>query len=342
MQTIKRTSLLLAGMLASASGWAATPAGTEVKNTATATYYSPTDSVNQISVDSNEAKFKVDEVIDVSITALNGTNVITDQQDVAVKYEINNDGNGSENFKVTAINAATGDDFDVSGIKIYFDADGDGKFTAADLASEYNDALGLNMNAGSSTIIFVVADVPTVAVGEKADFNLTVTSQTPGASGSGAAGKVLAGQGDGGTAAIVAKDDAASTFTHTYTVVLDPNAPATAVTVVKSVLQHVDSFNTGKPIPGAVTTYQILVTVHSAVESLIISDPIPANLTYVPNSVYMVASDQVGNDLSATETALNDATVFLPTADTHGRVAIDMGNQATAGVYTIQFNVTIN
>ncbi|WP_430461945.1 hypothetical protein ACQUQU_03900 [Thalassolituus sp. LLYu03] len=339
MKTIQRTTLLLAGLVASVTSWAdGTTAGTSVSNTATATYYAPS-TTNQLSVTSTIA-FTVQELIDVSVTASTGTNVITDQQDVVVGYTISNDGNGSETFKLTTVDAATGDDFDVSSITMYFDGNGDGVFTSADLAYPVNASGDLNLDAGETVTVFVVVDIPTAATGTTADVVLKVTSQTAGAS-TAAEGTVLAGVGDSGTDAIVAIDNAEVTFTHTYTVVDDPTAPATAVTVTKSVLKHLDPFGNAKAIPGSVTTYQILIKVNSAVDSLVVADTMPAEVTYVTGSAYLIGSDQVGNDISGTGSALSDATVYGTSIDTNGRITLDLGNQSAAGTYTLQFNVTI-
>jgi len=343
MKTYKKTALILTGLLASAMSHATgTTAGTPIKNTATATYYSATDSGNQLTAKSDEVTVTVQEVIDASITTGDAnTNVVSGQEKVAVLYTITNDGNGSEIYAVNA--TSTGTDFSFDAIKIYKDADGDGKFTATDLNAELTDNL-INLAPDASVTLFIVTDIPAADENDVGSTSLTVVSQTDGAS-KASAGDVLEKVGDKGTDAIMVMDNGGTDSSHTYTVVTDPNA-SEPVLITKRVLSIVDEqYNTDMAVPGAVVTYQIIVQVRSSVDGLIVADPLPEEVSYVEGSAYVISSDQTDKDISTNNatTHLNDADVFIDNVNSNDRVSVDLGDQSVIpAVYTIQFSTTIN
>jgi len=338
MKTIKQAALLFAGVLASTATLAATPVGTPIQNTATATYYSPSDAATQLSV-SDSTSFIVQEKIDVSVTNNDSTSIdVQAGSTQVIEYTITNTGNGNETFDLTVTNQA-GDVFDVTNVKIYLDdgVDGfQGTETEVDL---------INLDPDEFETIFVVVNIPVGQnIGDDSVINFNVTSATTGAA-SGSVGDILSGQGDGGTDAVLAANAGGSIDAVTF----DVTATAGLVVVTKTVLSTVHPTLGAVKVPGSVVTYQILVEVTDAVNGLNIVDNLPANLTYVDGSLLIANSDLAGVELTTSNAVANtdsaadsDAGRYDPNAGTNGRVTFVMGDQAAAGDFTIQFQATID
>ncbi len=100
----------------------APPAGTTIGNQATATY---TDAAsNSYVVSSNPVTTIVQQVASLTLTA-NGTRLAAPGGQAVFPHVLTNTGNGTDSFSLTATNQA-GDDFDVTGLTLYVDADGNG------------------------------------------------------------------------------------------------------------------------------------------------------------------------------------------------------------------------
>lgn len=339
MQTIKRTSLLLAGMLASASGWAATSVGTQIENTATATYYAPSDATSPLTVSSSTA-FVVQEKIDVAVTSSTTSALEVQAGSTAqvIEYTIKNTGNGDETFDLTVSNG-TGDAFDVTNVKIYLD-DGVPGFQGTE-----TEVTQINLTPEQATKIFVVVDIPVAqSIDDIANIEFNVTSATPGAA-AGNQGDILAGQGDGGTDAVLANNAGGAIKASSYKV----TATAGLVVITKSILSTEHPTLGSVKVPGSVVTYQILVQVTAAVNNLRIVDDLPLNLTYDAGSLLLANSNLAGTPLTTTNASGNtdsaadaDAGRYDANAGSNGRVTFVLGNQAAAGDYTIQFTATID
>jgi uncharacterized repeat protein (TIGR01451 family) len=125
----RRTLLTLGLVLAAAAcagfgalAFAAPPAGTTIGNQATATY---TDAAsNSYTVSSNPVTTLVQQVAGVTLTA-NGTRVSSPGGQAVFPHVVTNNGNGSDSFTLSASNIG-GDDFDLTGLVLYVDADGNG------------------------------------------------------------------------------------------------------------------------------------------------------------------------------------------------------------------------
>jgi uncharacterized repeat protein (TIGR01451 family) len=101
---------------------AAPPAGTTIGNQATATY---TDAAsNSYIVSSNPVTTIVQQVASLTLTA-NGTRLAAPGGQAVFPHVLINTGNGTDSFSLGAANRA-GDDFDVTGLTLYVDADGNG------------------------------------------------------------------------------------------------------------------------------------------------------------------------------------------------------------------------
>ena len=219
------------------------------------------------------------------------------------------------------------DDFDPlpATPSIYFDTDASGDLSPGDVAytAGTNDPV---LNPDASVAILVVNNIPATVV----DGNLGTTELTADArTGSGASGTVFAGQGAGGTDAVVGVSGAASRSSGRYIVA------GVTVTAVKS-QTVVDQFGGSRPLPTARINYTISVqaTGTGSAASTVFSDDIPANTTYVPGTLRL-------NSTPLTDTAADDAGEFISTPTARVRVALGTLSQAS-GTQTIQFAVTIN
>jgi uncharacterized repeat protein (TIGR01451 family) len=104
------------------------------------------------------------------------------------------------------------------------------------------------------------------------------------------------------------------------------------VILTKTVASIVDPNGTAVLMPNAVMTYQIVaaLTGSGTADNLVITDPLPANTTYVPNSITV-------NSVAKTDAVDADNTQF--SANT---VTVTLGNVAAPANFVITFKATIN
>jgi uncharacterized repeat protein (TIGR01451 family) len=105
-----------------AVAFAAPPAGTTIGNQATATYSDA--AANSYTVSSNSVTTVVQQVAGLTLTA-NGARVAAPGGQAIFPHVITNNGNGTDSFTLSASNIG-GDDFDLTGLVLYVDADGNG------------------------------------------------------------------------------------------------------------------------------------------------------------------------------------------------------------------------
>lgn len=318
--------LLLTLAFAAAPAWTAgTPAGTVIDNTATISFESGGATLSQ---DSNTVSITVLERIDVDVTLQSGQVLVApNDSNRSLLFTVTNTGNGSETFQFAIDSTLTGDDFDpVPAVPaIYFDTDGSGDFSAGDVAwqSGVNDPL---LAADASVDMLLVNDIPGgLANGLVGRSELTASSTT----GTGAPGTVFAGQGDGGIDAIIGASGGDDDGFGEY-VVSDVQ-----ISIVKSVAVS-DPFGGSEPTVGSTLTYTVTIEVTNGgtATNSIFSDPIPANTTFVPGSIFLN-----GNNLTdvadADEGELD--TVGAPT------VIVRLGDlDQLDGIQTVGFAVTID
>jgi uncharacterized repeat protein (TIGR01451 family) len=177
---------------------------------------------------------------------------------------------------------------------------------------------------------------------------------TPGAQG--AAIVATAGANTQGTVDIVFADvagteDAARDAMHsahnTYLIA----TPALSVT--KTVPTKLDPMGGSVVMPGTVLTYQITVALTGAgtVTNLVITDPLPANTTYKPNTItvacntgtYTVVGACSGITIPQPATAKTDTNADADSADfTANTVTVSLGNVVAPANFVITFKATIN
>ena len=101
--------LLSASIGATAAHAVGVAAGTQIANTATATYDSGAASV---SIQSNTVTVRVDELLNVAVTSLSANPTAAAAGTAVLTYQITNTGNGPESFDLSADPAVSGNAFD--------------------------------------------------------------------------------------------------------------------------------------------------------------------------------------------------------------------------------------
>ncbi len=151
--------------------FAATAAGTQIKNLATVTYEDAAGNV--YSAQSNEAIVTVAQVysatigVDVDAAAAPG-------QTVYLPYVLTNTGNGTDTFNLSAINGITGGDaIDASAITIYEDVNGSGEPDAGEPAIT---SMTLPANVGNIANLVVAVEVPASAT-DGQTLGITLTAE---------------------------------------------------------------------------------------------------------------------------------------------------------------------
>lgn len=322
------SGLLLAALLAPAVVHAAgTAAGTNISNTATATWTDPGGTPQ--TKDSNTYVVQVDEILDVTVTANDAGNVTvyTPSTSQVLSFTVKNTGNGSETYRLAAVDTVTGDNFDPAIVKIWLD-DGDGVLETGPGGDTLFSA-GTNdpdLAADASVRVFVVSDIPTgLADGDIGRVRLTAESLTAqGNAGVEAPGYTFTGAGTGGSDAVVGSSTAYVSVSNGYVV-----SQATAAFVKSSTIA--DPFGGSNAVPGAVITYSLALTFNGSgtVTGAKIVDAIPAGTTYKANSLTL-------DTVALTDGVDADAGRYTGT-----QVEVDLGSVAAPATHTVTFQVTI-
>lgn len=306
----------------SAAHAAGTIAGTDILNTAQATYDGPS---GPVVIDSNTVTITVDELLDVTVASSDPGDVAVDSgatQQVTT-YQVTNTGNGNEAFTLTADTAIGGDDFDTSNAVIYLDTDDNGIFDPG-VDTIYSPGSNDPVLAPDSSInVFILSDIPVGATdGQRAEVELSAVAIT----GSGTPGTSFAGQGDGGGDAVVGSTGADGEDSSFFLI------QAAQVALVKSAT-IVDQFGGNEAVPGATITYQLVATItgSGSLTNLNVTDDIPADTTYTAESITLEGAGVTDSDADA------DAGSFDGSA-----IAVSLGTVPGGQTRTITFQVTID
>ncbi len=325
MQTRRAAVLAVVLILANPAAQAAgTVAGTDIANTAEVTFELGGTTVTQ---SSNTVTLTVAEILDVDVLLQSSTrSVQAGATDQALLFTVTNTGNGTETLNLAGLSNLPGDDFDptLAAPAIYFDSDGSGDLSPADVA--YNPGGNdPNLAPDESVDVLLVNDIPAgLADGSRGLSELRATAAT----GSGAPGTLLSGQGDGGLDALIGTSGATAADVGEYVV------GDVALDVVKSA-SVADPFGGTLPVPGATITYavQITATGSGVAVASAFSDLIPSNTTYVAGSITL-------NGASLSDGGDTDAGEFIAAP---AQVAVALGDLSAAdGPQTVQFQVTID
>ena len=180
--------------------------------------------------------------------------------------------------------------------------------------------------ADAGITLFMLNDIPISTMdADLGNSQLTATSKT----GTGTPGTVIEDAGEGGTDAVVGSSGGDDDDLGTYVV------SSASVSVMKSV-NITDPSGGSEPVPAAVVTYSLAVTVTGSGTALnvIITDMLPVDTTYEPGTLAL-------NGVSLTDEA--DIDVGDVGATTPGVVTVDLGDLPVGSpIRTITFEVRIN
>lgn len=299
-----------------------TTAGTTISNTASATYTDTNG--NPITVPSNQVDLRVDELLDVTVASADPGDVAAQpgSTNQVLSFIVTNTGNGTESFRLTAVNAIGGDAFDPTTTSIVIDSNGNGVYDAGVDTIYSAGSNDPSLAPDASVRVFVLSTVPAGATdGQRGQTDLAAAANT----GTGAPGTTFAGQGQGGGDAVAGSTGGDGRDDGFYVV----NAATVAFVKSASVL---DPFGGATIVPGSIITYTLVATVNGSgsLNNLAVGDPVPAATTYRPGTITLQgAAISDGTDADAGEFAANRVTVRLGTVP---------GGQTR----TVTFRVTVN
>ncbi len=324
-------------LIAPQIGWAAgTTAGTTISSSATLAYRLGV--VAQPNITST-ATFLVDEKVNLTVAGGVTTSVASGSTAQATAFTVTNNTNSALDFSLAVTSAIAGDNFDPAACSAFVESGATAGYQAAQDIATYIDELP----ADATRTVYVVCDIPAALVnGNNGLVGLTATAH----GNFNAAGYVAAAGALGGVitqtagadtanvdilfADVAGTEDIARDAKHsarnTYSVALP------SLTITKTIASVLDPKGTAVLMPGAVMTYQIAAVLSGGgtITNLVITDPLPANTTYVPGSISV-------NGAAKTDAADADNAQFA--ANT---VSVSLGNVAAPANVVITFRATIN
>ena len=307
---------------ASTAEAAGTTAGTTISNSATASY---TDTGgNPRSANSNQVDIIVDELLDVTVAKADPGPVVVapGSNNQVLSFTVTNTGNGSEAFDLTPTTAIGGDQFDPTTTSIVIDTNNNGVYDPGVDTVYTAGSNDLTLAPDQSKRVFVLSTIPGGGSDlDRGDLDLTAAART----GTGAAGTIFAGQGQGGGDAVVGTTGADGVDRGAYVI------QSATMTFVKSATV-LDPFGGTKSVPGSIITYTLVATISGTgtLTNLAIGDTIPANTTFQTGTITMQGSPM-------TDAADADAGQFAANA-----VTVQLGSLAGGQTRSITFKVRIN
>ena len=312
---------LLAGALTPIAAHAkGVNAGTLIRNTAVANF---DEAGVQRSVNSNTVTLRVDELLDVTLTSLDPGPLPARTGEAVLTFELTNQGNGPEAFRLTADTAVAGNDFDVSFRAIAIDSNGNGTYEEGidEILAQPQTTPVLDPSA--RVTLFVLVAVPEGAAdGQTSNVALGAVAVT----GTGTPGTAYEGAGVDGGDAIVGSTGALATARGGI------ESSVAGVALVKSVTLR-DPFGGQSAVPGTIASFTIAARVSGSGDAanLVITDAIPEGTTYVPGTLALDAA-------ALTDTADADA----GTASDVAGIAVTLGTVTAGATRTVTFDVTID
>ena len=300
---INRTRLALFGgvalgsLLATPAFAQQTTAGTTINNQASVTY-----SVGGSSqtTNSNTATFVVDKKVNLAVAEVGGlpTYVSIGSSDQVTTFTVTNLTNAVQDFRLdpdqqsVSIPLLGTDDFNVTSIRAFVDSNGNGTYEAGVDTATFIDELAPD----ATVTVFIVANIPNTAGIHTAIVDLNAVVATGGGTGSLGADLVATSVSTADsptTVDIVFADDTglldqprngAQRAFDTYTVA------TAAVTLTKTayvISDPIDLLVNPKAIPGATVEYCITIANAgpTSAGAVNVADALPANTTYVANSL---------------------------------------------------------
>jgi len=332
--------LLIAALALAACFWAGgtaqavgTPAGTTIVCPVTVDYMFGV--VPQPTLNASTS-FVVDRLVNVTVTKNSDPSAAPSQPNVPMSFRVTNTGNAPQRYALQAVSRAT-NTWTMNNVRLYRDNNSSGSWDAGDTLYVDAGTFGDLVSDASFTVL-IAADTPaTVVSGQTAAYDLVATSVDAGTltvsvqmAGSNTAGVDTVFIDSAGSAVGDAARDGKHSAAGTYTVVT-----ASAVSMNKTML-ILDQWGGNLPIPGATLRYTITVTVAGigTAQNVVVSDPIPANTTFIPATLRLNA---------ALLTDAADADAGDAGGTTPGTMTVQLGNLTSASpAQTITFDVKIN
>lgn len=366
--TVSALALALAPTIAVAAP-IGVASGSSVSNTATVSYN--VGGVAQTPVTSAADVFTVDRKIDLVVVTQDAAavSVSPGQANAVTRFTVTNNSNATIDFLLAATQQTGGaarftgnDNFNANNVRIFVETNGTAGWQAGDTLASSLAAVA----SGDAVTVYVVSDVPLGQVnGDIATHILTATA----ASGATAVGGTPAGTaGSGGTAIVQTPVGTANGKTTVETVFadalsgVDPVAGDAArdgrysarsdirvagalLTINKYSRIMSDPFSgaaSPRAIPGAVVEYCIVVANGaggSTADGVTVSDVVPAEVTFVANSVYLNGAFNGSDGCAATGgTAGTDGANWNAGTTT---VSNNFGSLAASVTRTLRFQATI-
>jgi len=317
--------------------WAAgTPVGTTISNSATLAY--SLGAAVQPNITST-VSFLVDEKVNLTVVGGITTSVAPGSTAQTAAFSVTNNSNSVSDFGLTVTSAITGDNFDPTVCSAFVESGTTAGYQAAQDTATFIDELA----ADTTKTVYAVCNIPGAAI----NTNTGLVGLTATALGNfNAAGYVASPGVAGGALVETAGTDTANVdilfadITGTEDIARDARHSAhntysitpSPLTITKTIASVLDPKGTSVMMPGAAITYQIAVAFPGAgtATNLVITDPLPANTTYVQDSINV-------NGAAKTDAADADNAQF--SANT---VSVSLGNVAAPANFVITFRATIN
>lgn len=295
-------------------------AGSLIQNTAVANY---DENGVQRSVNSNTVTVRVDELLNVTLTSLDPGPITAVNGRAVLTFEVTNQGNGPEAFRLIANPAVAGNEFETTPRAIAVDSNNNGTYEEGVdqiLAQPQTTPV---LAADARLRVFVLVDIPQGAAdGQRSNVELTAEAVT----GTGSPGTAFSGAGvDGGYAIVGATGARASARGAIVN-------SAASLQLVKSVALR-DPFGGTRALPGSIATFTIEARVSGSgsLTNLVVTDPIPAGTSYSPGTLAL-------DGVPLSDAADGDA----GTASSTSGIAVTVGNVAAGANRAITFSVIIN
>ena len=344
---------VIAGALGATPAFAAgTTAGSTITNTATVNYQ--VGGVAQTAINASN-NITVDRRISLTVAEVGSatTSVAPGALAQVTTFTVTNTSNATLDLGLTVAQLAGGtaahggtDNFDLTGLSAFVDTNGNGTYDAGtDLAATFLDEVA----ADASRTVFLVGDIPIARInGDVA--GVTLTAQARASGGVGSQGAVIAETVGANTAGMdtvfadvagpaagdAARDGKASDDDD-YTV----SAPTLTVTKQSRVVSDpINGSTNPKLIPGAILEYCIVVTNAAggaAANSVAISDPLPAQTTFVAASSFLN-----GTYTGSVPTGTCNLDGSSGGSVAAGTLSGTLGTIAAGTTRTLYFQVTIN
>ncbi len=349
---------------------AGTAAGITISNSATLVYSIGITPQTNIT---STATFVVDNKVNLTVTKVaDAPAIASGSLKQALAFTVTNNGNAAQRYALSAV-AGAATIASMTNVNVYLDANGDNVWDAGDTLYVNAGSFG-DVAADASLKILIVADTPLASGGQTAIFNLLATTVNAGtlvpttataAADSANAVDVVFADIAGSAAGDIAADGRHSAFA-TFTI----SASALVVGMTKSIIGIQDASGcnatvcsvvagttppvyqclTGggsacKIVPGSIVTYRVNFNVSGSgnVNSLAFTDPVPADLSYVPASIDV-------DGVAKTDAADGDNAAFCATVTTAppcnvaapNTVIVTPGNVTAPLTTAFTFRATVN